>query len=69
MTYSNPGDLIFDPVMGSGTTAVAALKTGRHFFGCDISQAYVDLANQRLAKARLEMAQQEMALEYNRSTI
>jgi site-specific DNA-methyltransferase (adenine-specific) len=59
---SRDAALIFDPFLGSGTTAVAALKTGRHFHGCDISQAYIDIANQRIAKARLEMAQQEMIL-------
>lgn len=48
--HSNPGDLVFDPFLGSGTTAVAAKKLGRRFFGCDISQEYVDMANKRLAK-------------------
>lgn len=48
--WSNPGDLVFDPFMGSGTTAVAAKKLGRHFFGCDISQEYVDMARKRLAR-------------------
>lgn len=52
--------IIFDPFLGSGTTAVAAIKTGRHFYGCDINPAYVELANQRIAKARVEMAQLEM---------
>lgn len=51
------GDLVFDPFLGSGTTAVAALKLGRHFYGCDISPEYVELANKRIEKARLEMAQ------------
>lgn len=59
---SNTRDIIFDPFMGSGTTAVAALKLGRHFYGCDISPEYVKLANDRIAKARLEMAQMEMSL-------
>lgn len=59
-TYSLPGDLVFDNVMGSGTTAVAALKLGRHFYGCDISPEYVKLANERIEKARLEMAQMEL---------
>jgi len=46
----NPGDVIFDPFMGSGTTAVAAKKLGRHYFGCDISEEYVKLARERVAK-------------------
>jgi DNA modification methylase len=59
---SNPGDLIFDPFIGSGTTAVAALKLGRHFYGCDINPEYVKLANERIEKTRLEMSQIEMVL-------
>jgi len=59
---SNQGDIVFDPVIGSGTTAVAALKLGRHFYGCDINPEYVKLANKRVAKARLEMAQMEMEI-------
>jgi len=55
-------DLIFDPFIGSGTTAVAALKLGRHFYGCDISPEYVKLANERIEKTRLEMSQMELNL-------
>jgi len=48
---SNPGDLILDPFIGSGTTAVAAQKLGRSFLGCDISQDYVELAQRRVKNA------------------
>lgn len=61
-TYSVEGNLIFDGCMGSGTTAVAALKLGRHFYGCDINPDYVEMANRRVEKARLEMAQMEMKM-------
>lgn len=54
------GGIAFDPFMGSGTTAIAALKLGRHFYGCDINQSYVDLANKRIEKTKLEMAQMKM---------
>jgi len=54
-TTSNPGDLVFDPFMGSGTTAVAAQKLGRHFFGCDLSEEYVILTNDRLGKIQLDL--------------
>jgi DNA modification methylase len=60
--WSKEGDLIFDPFIGSGTTAVAALKLGRHFYGCDINPEYVKLANERIEKTRLEMSQMELAL-------
>ena len=47
---TNEGDLVFDPFMGSGTTAVVAKQTGRHFIGCDISPAYVEMARLRVAQ-------------------
>jgi hypothetical protein len=43
------GDLVIDPYLGSGTTAVAALMEGRNFIGGDISPAYFGIANRRLA--------------------
>jgi site-specific DNA-methyltransferase (adenine-specific) len=46
--YSFKGDIVLDPFMGSGTTAVAAVKSGRKFVGYDISQEYIDLAEKRL---------------------
>lgn len=45
---SNEGDLVFDPFMGSGTTALVCKKLGRNFIGCDINLEAVDLANRRL---------------------
>jgi len=46
--YSFKGDIILDPFMGSGTTAVSALKTDRKFVGYDISKEYIDLAERRI---------------------
>ena len=48
-SWSNPGDLVYDPFMGSGTTAKMALLAGRNFIGSEISQEYADLANKRIA--------------------
>jgi len=48
-TYQN--DLVLDPFIGSGTTAVAAVETGRLFVGFDTEQAYIDLARGRIAAA------------------
>ena len=45
-TYA--GDLVLDPFMGSGTTALAAVRTGRHFVGYDTDAGYVELATERL---------------------
>jgi site-specific DNA-methyltransferase (adenine-specific) len=44
---SKPNDLICDPFMGAGTTAVAALACGRRFVGCDIDAAHVESAKAR----------------------
>lgn len=42
------GDVVLDPFMGSGTTAVAALMTGRHYVGIEISSQYATIADQRI---------------------
>jgi len=46
--YTFKGDVVLDPFIGSGTTAAAAVLTGRHFVGIDINPQYVELANRRL---------------------
>jgi len=46
--YSFKGDVILDPFMGSGTTAIAAVKSERKFVGYEISQEYIELAQKRL---------------------
>ena len=43
------GDLVLDPYVGSGTTAVAAVRTGRHYIGYDTDAGYVAAAQQRVA--------------------
>ncbi len=49
--YTYKGDLVLDPFIGSGTTAVAAIETGRHFIGFDTDASYVELARQRITEA------------------
>lgn len=48
-TYTQPGDVILDPVVGSGTTALAAKLTQRHYVVGDISAEYVAIAQSRLS--------------------
>ncbi len=48
LASTQPGDSIFDPFCGSGTTGVAALKLGRRFTGCDLSEEYLEIARKRL---------------------
>ena len=45
---SNEGDLVLDPFIGSGTTAVAAKALGRAFLGFELEREYIEMANQRL---------------------
>jgi len=47
--FTEDSDVIFDPFMGSGTTAVAAYQMGRQWFGCELSKEYCDIANKRIA--------------------
>lgn len=49
-SWSNEGDLVYDPFMGSGTTAKMAHIMKRCWIGSEISQEYVDIANKRLEK-------------------
>jgi site-specific DNA-methyltransferase (adenine-specific)/modification methylase len=47
------GDLVVDPFMGSGTTGVACIKTGRRFIGIEIEEKYCEIAVKRLAQRSL----------------
>jgi site-specific DNA-methyltransferase (adenine-specific) len=51
LASSNKGDVVFDPFLGSGTTAVAAKKLGRNFVGVELDEYYCCLAQKRLALA------------------
>ena len=52
--YTYRGDLVLDPFIGSGTTAVAAIETGRHYVGFDTDPSYIALAEERIARFRQE---------------
>ena len=47
-TWSNEGDLIYDPFMGSGTTGLVASKLGRNYIGSEISKEYCEIAEKRI---------------------
>lgn len=47
-TYTDEGDLILDNCIGSGTTAIAAIKTNRNWIGIEKEKKYVDIANKRI---------------------
>lgn len=50
-TYSNPGDTVLDFTMGSGSTGVACMNTGRRFIGIEKEQRYFDIATARIEKS------------------
>jgi site-specific DNA-methyltransferase (adenine-specific) len=50
--YTFEGDLVLDPFVGSGSTAVAAVESGRHYVGYDVNEEYLAAAAERIAIAR-----------------
>jgi len=50
--YTSPGDTVFDPFFGSGTTGVACVQTGRDFIGCEIDPGYFSIAQKRIHDAQ-----------------
>ena len=56
LSWSNEGDVVLDPLMGSGTTAKMALLNNRKYIGFEISKEYCDIAEERIQKALAEKA-------------
>lgn len=54
--YTFAGDVVLDPFIGSGTTAIAALQTGRRYIGVDLSKEYCELARRRIEEAVAELS-------------
>ncbi len=52
-SWTNPGDLVFDPMCGAGTTLKMAKKHGRNYLGVDIAEEYVEIARRRVDKAEV----------------
>ena len=48
LALTNKGDSVLDPFLGVGSTAIAAIKNGRHAYGCDVVQDYINIADQRI---------------------
>jgi site-specific DNA-methyltransferase (adenine-specific) len=55
ISWSNPGDVVLDPFLGSGTTAKMCVETGRSYIGIDISPEYCELAKRRVERARVPL--------------
>lgn len=58
LASTNPGDLVLDPFLGSGTTSVVAKKLGRHFIGIELEEEYALLSQKRLELATSETSVQ-----------
>lgn len=54
LSWSNQGDIVLDPLAGSGTTLKMAKKNGRNYIGIEISKEYIDIINKRLTLHPLE---------------
>lgn len=54
-TYTNEGEVVLDNCMGSGSTGVAALNTGRNFVGFELNEKYFEIAKQRINDAAFSM--------------
>lgn len=50
LTWSNEGDIVLDPMVGSGTTTKMAKLNNRNYIGFDINKEYIDIANERISK-------------------
>lgn len=57
--YSYAGDTVLDPFMGGGTTAIASLKSERHFIGYDLNPDYVAIAENKIRKAKEEKTKEQ----------
>ena len=56
MTWSNEGDIVLDPMAGSGTTLLECVKANRHYIGFEISEDYFNLMCHRLDEIEREVA-------------
>ncbi len=56
LTYTNPGEVVLDFTMGSGTTGVACMNTGRRFIGIERDEKYFDIAARRIMEAKEKRA-------------
>ena len=55
ISWSNENDLVFDPFMGSGTTAKMAERSNRRWIGCEISKEYCEITKRRLENERMQL--------------
>jgi DNA modification methylase len=61
MSTTLENDIVLDPFMGSGTTAIVAIKHNRKFIGIELNQNYIDIAMKRIKSCR----QQQKLLSFS----
>ena len=54
ISWSNEGDLVYDPFMGSGTTAKMAVLNNRNYIGSEISKEYCEIAEKRINNIQIK---------------
>lgn len=54
-TYTNPGEIVLDNCMGSGSTGVACIEANRKFIGMELDEKYFETAQKRLEKVEKEL--------------
>lgn len=64
--HSNTGDLVLDPFMGSGTTAISAINTGRKYVGFELDEEYFEVLSERISEYS-NQNQSKLELELNAS--
>ena len=57
LVSSNEGDVVLDPFMGSGTTAIASMQTNRNYIGFEMDDEYIEEINKRIKKEESKMNQ------------
>lgn len=55
LSWSNEGDVVLDPFMGSGTTGIVANKLGRHYVGIELNPEYVEMARRRIGLEKSQL--------------
>jgi len=55
--FTKSGQIVFDPMVGTGSTLVAALRSGRNSFGVELNKSYADIAREVVKKERLNLGQ------------
>lgn len=61
LSWTDEGDLVFDPMCGSGTTCKMAKVLNRHYIGSDISKKYIKIAEERIKLAKSELTKKDQS--------